>query len=186
MEQLYPWASSAERQLWFLFCFLIPRVCMNDFSANFVLISNVTGNGAITWELRSRHSVSILVPAPVCWASRPQLSLIPAVSVCLQQTCCASRCVKTPLRAEPDLNKGELWTSIFQEHFMFYLSRCCFRNHFPSCRAQKQEWRDASIYLTCCLSTKEGAKVVVLKWHGYSHSVADGLSLTYGINADDV
>lgn len=86
---------------------------------------------------------------PVCWASRPQLSLIPAVSVCLQQTCCASRCVKTPLRAEPDLNKGELWTSIFQEHFMFYLSRCCFRNHFPSCRAQKQEWRDASIYLTC-------------------------------------
>lgn len=123
---------------------------------------------------------------PVCWASRPQLSLIPAVSVCLQQTCCASRCVKTPLRAEPDLNKGQLWTSIFQEHFMFYLSRCCFRNHFPSCRAQKQEWRDASIYLTCCLSTKEGAKVVVLKWHGYSHSVADGLSLTYGINADDV
>lgn len=40
--------------------------------------------------------------------------------------------------------------------------------------------------LTCCLSTKEGAKVKMLKWHRYSHSVADGLSLTYSINANDV
>lgn len=39
------------------------RVCMNDSSANFLLISNVTGNGVITWELRSRCSVSILVAA---------------------------------------------------------------------------------------------------------------------------
>lgn len=69
---------------------------------------------------------------------------------------------------------------------MFYLAMYCFRNHFSSCRAQKLEWRDASMYLTCCLSTKEEAKVKMLKWHGYSHSVADGLSLTCSINADNV
>lgn len=45
------------------------------------------------------------------------------------------------------LNKGELWTSIFQEYFIVYLSKCCFRNHLPSCRAEKQQQRDATIYL---------------------------------------
>lgn len=43
---------------------------------------------------------------PVCWASRAQLSLITAMSVCLQLTCCASRCVKMSLRATPLLKQG--------------------------------------------------------------------------------
>lgn len=59
----YQFASSPESQLWFLFCFLSLWVCMNDFSANFLLISYVTGNRVITWELWSRCSVSILVQA---------------------------------------------------------------------------------------------------------------------------
>lgn len=43
---------------------------------------------------------------PVCWASRAQLSLITAMSACLQLTCCASRCVKMSLRVNPVLKQG--------------------------------------------------------------------------------
>lgn len=114
-------------------------VCMNDFSANFLLISNVTGNGVITWELRSRCSISISVAASgVLSQQDPAVPYHCHVCSPSANLLCIHMWQNISQSKSCTLNKGELWTSIFQEHFMFYLLKRCFKNCLPSCRTRKR------------------------------------------------
>lgn len=89
-------ASSPESQLWFLFCLLSPWVCMNDFSANFLLITNVTGDGVITWDLWSRCSISIFAQASSV-LSQQDPAVPPHRNVCLPSAnmLCIQMCQNT-------------------------------------------------------------------------------------------
>jgi len=105
--ETYPFASSPESAV-------VSLLLSLSFSEFAWLISQPTFcwflmSQAIEWSPGNcgHDAVSAFqCKPPVRWASRTQLSLITAMSVCLQLTCCTSRYVKLSLKANPVLKQG--------------------------------------------------------------------------------
>lgn len=160
-------------------------VCMNDFSANFLLISNVTGNGVITWELWSWCSVSILVQASGVLSKQD-----PAVpyhcNVCLPSAnmLCIQMCQNVSQSKSCTYTRENSGQASFKSISCFIYQNVVLEIIYHHAGLRRSSGRmHPSI---CCLSTNEEAKMKMPKCHQYSHSVADGLSLTGSIYADDL
>lgn len=158
---------------------------MNDSSANFLLISNVTGNVVTTWELRSRCSVSILVAASSVLSQQDpavpyhcHVCLPSANMLCIQMCQNASR--SKPCTSTREKSGQASFKSI---SCFIYQNAVLEIIYHPAGLGSNSGRMHPSI---CCLSTNEEAKMKMPKRHQYPHSGGDGLSFTCSIYADDL